>query len=70
MATVFISQYHERPGIAGLNYIALGIGLTGASQINARIMDRTYRWLKNRNDGKGRPEFRLRKYNPLSEIKI
>lgn len=51
-------------GIGGLNYIALGVGLTCASQVlvlslsrvlvtdfsqvNARYMDRIYIWLKQR----------------------
>ncbi|KIJ49828.1 hypothetical protein M422DRAFT_27552 [Sphaerobolus stellatus SS14] len=51
--------YGEAPGIAGLHYLALGIGLTGASQINARLLDRIYRHLKEKNGGEGRPEYRL-----------
>jgi len=57
---IFTRVYHMEIGIAGLNYIALGIGLTGASQINARYMDRVYVWLRNRyGRGVGQPEFRL-----------
>ncbi|KAL4244382.1 MFS transporter superfamily protein [Abortiporus biennis] len=59
MPSIFEGVYQERVGIAGLHYIALGVGLTGASQINARFMDRIYIYLKNKNGGVGRPEFRL-----------
>ncbi|EIN05407.1 MFS general substrate transporter [Punctularia strigosozonata HHB-11173 SS5] len=56
---IFQGIYHQRVGIAGLHYIALGVGLTGASQINARLLDRIYLYFTNRNGGKGRPEYRL-----------
>ncbi|KAL1733727.1 major facilitator superfamily domain-containing protein [Schizophyllum commune] len=51
--------YHESVGIAGLHYIAFGLGVSLASQINARMLDRIYVYFKTRNDGKGEPEFRL-----------
>ncbi|KAI0266420.1 MFS polyamine transporter [Gloeopeniophorella convolvens] len=57
--SIFENIYHERVGIAGLHYLALGVGLTGASQINARLLDRVYAKLKARNGGVGKPEFRL-----------
>ncbi|KII94376.1 hypothetical protein PLICRDRAFT_36640 [Plicaturopsis crispa FD-325 SS-3] len=56
---IYEGVYKERPGIAGLHYIALGVGLTGASQINARALDAIYKRLTKRNGGKGKPEFRL-----------
>ncbi|KAJ8082377.1 hypothetical protein PM082_008232 [Marasmius tenuissimus] len=56
---IFGRIYQQKPGIAGINYLALGIGLTGASQLNARTMDKIYIRLKNRNGGVGRPEFRV-----------
>ena len=58
----FQDVYHQRVGIAGLHYLALGIGLVIPSQINARLMDRIYTLLKVRNGGVGKPEFRLRAY--------
>ena len=58
LPTIFREVYQERPGIAGLNYIALGIGITGASQISAAVMDKVYAKLKQRY-GTGKPEFRL-----------
>jgi hypothetical protein len=54
--------YHDGVGIAGLHYIALGVGLMVGSQFNAIYMDRIYALLKSRNGGVGRPEFRLRAY--------
>lgn len=52
-------MYHDRVGIAGLHYLALGVGLMVGSQSNARLMDKVYLLLKSRNGGVGRPEFRL-----------
>ncbi|PPQ78471.1 hypothetical protein CVT25_011866 [Psilocybe cyanescens] len=59
MPLIFTEVYRERPGIAGLNYIALGVGLTLTSQINARVLDRVYKHFKTKNGGVGEPEFRL-----------
>ncbi|OAX40411.1 MFS general substrate transporter [Rhizopogon vinicolor AM-OR11-026] len=56
---IFQGKYQQPVGIAGLHYIALGIGVSGASQINARTMDKVYVHLKNKNGGVARPEFRL-----------
>jgi len=64
--TIFANIYHEAPGIAGLHYIALGIGLSAASQINARLLDRIYIHFKNKNGGVGEPEFRLPSMVPAS----
>lgn len=58
--SIFANIYHDKPGIAGLHYVALGVGLTGASQVNARLLDRIYIYLKSKNGGVGEPEFRLR----------
>ena len=60
MPNIFATVYNEAPGIAGLHYIALGIGLTTASQLNARYLDRIYIYYKNKKGGVGEPEFRLR----------
>ena len=61
MPTIFEDIYGEDVGIAGLNYLALGIGLTVFSQITGRIMDPIYKRFKKKNGGVGKPEFRLRK---------
>ena len=58
--TIFSEIYHESRGIGGLHYIALGLGLSISSQINARMMDRVYIHFKKRNGNVGEPEFRLR----------
>lgn len=57
--SIFEDVYQESIGIAGLNCIALGIGLTGASQINARVLDRLYSYMVKKNGGEGKPEYRL-----------
>ncbi|KAF8066548.1 MFS polyamine transporter [Lyophyllum atratum] len=59
MPAIFEGTYGEKPGIAGLHYIALGIGLSLASQTNARYMDRIYIHFKKKNSDVGEPEFRL-----------
>ncbi|KAL7279358.1 hypothetical protein ACG7TL_007199 [Trametes sanguinea] len=56
---IFEGVYREKVGIAGLHYLALGVGLTGASQINARMLDKIYKYFSAKNGGIGRPEFRL-----------
>ncbi|KAJ5949934.1 MFS multidrug transporter [Penicillium verhagenii] len=56
--------YNESSGIGGLNYISIGIGFWGGSQICAPMVDRIYRALAARNGGVGRPEFRI----PLMSI--
>ena len=60
--SIFQDVYHDRLGIAGLHYLAFGVGLMAGSQINARYMDRVYKYLKSRNGGVGKPEFRLREF--------
>ena len=64
MPSIFADVYNEAPGIAGLHYFALGIGLTTASQLNARFLDRIYIYYKNKKGGVGQPEFRLRELSP------
>ncbi|KAI0648903.1 MFS polyamine transporter [Trametes meyenii] len=66
--SIFEGVYREPVGIAGLNYIALGVGLTGASQINARLLDRIYKHYQDKNDGVGKPEYRLPSMVPGSII--
>ena len=59
---IFQGVYGQSVGIAGLNYLALGIGFTGVGQIGARLMDPIYKRLKERNGGPGKPEYRLRAF--------
>ncbi|KAG4030662.1 hypothetical protein MFRU_011g01200 [Monilinia fructicola] len=51
--------YNESIGIGGLNYISLGIGFFLGTQICAPCQDRIYRALRARNNGIGKPEFRV-----------
>ena len=60
MPSIFDGVYQQPAGIAGLHYIALGVGLMGGSQLNAVTLDKIYGYLKNKNGGVGKPEFRLR----------
>jgi len=57
--TLWRDKYHENVGISGLNYISLGIGFFLGAQVGSRINDRIYRRLRKRNNGIGRPEFRV-----------
>ncbi|KAI9875243.1 MAG: hypothetical protein M1830_008712 [Pleopsidium flavum] len=60
--------YHESVGIGGLNYISLGLGFFLATQICAPINDTIYKSLKKRNNGVGKPEFRIPLMVPGSMI--
>ncbi|KAI7337565.1 MFS multidrug transporter [Hortaea werneckii] len=51
--------YGEPSGIAGLNYISLGLGFYLGTQIAAKTADRIYKKLKAKNGGVGRSEFRV-----------
>lgn len=57
---VWSEQYGEKnKGIAGLNYISLGVGFYLGTQIAAKFADRIYKRLKARNGDVGRSEFRV-----------
>jgi MFS family permease len=57
--TLWQDEYHESIGIGGLNYISLAMGFFIGTQICAPCQDRIYRALKKRNNGVGKPEFRV-----------
>lgn len=57
--SVFRTVYNESVGIASLNYISLAIGFTVGGQIGGRMIDRFYKKLRDKNGGKGIPEFKL-----------
>ncbi|KAF7356179.1 MFS polyamine transporter [Mycena venus] len=59
MPLMFQGIYGESVSISGLNYLALGIGVTGASQINAQFMDYIFKYLKDKNGGVKEPEYRI-----------
>ncbi|RDW63548.1 hypothetical protein BP6252_11093 [Coleophoma cylindrospora] len=60
------TRYNEPVGIAGLNYISLGLGFFLGTQICAPLQDRIFRILKTRNNGVGKPEFRVPLMVPAS----
>ena len=60
LPNIFVDIYNDAPGIAGLHYIALGIGLTTSSLFNVLLLDRIYIHYKNKKGGVGEPEYRLR----------
>jgi multidrug resistance protein len=57
--TLWSNVYHESIGIGGLNYISLACGFFIGTQVCAPLQDRIYTALKARNDGQGKPEFRV-----------
>ena len=48
--------------MAGLHYIAFGIGLAAGPQSNAIFMNRIYMFLKSGNGGIGKSQLRLRAF--------
>ncbi|EON66201.1 hypothetical protein W97_05594 [Coniosporium apollinis CBS 100218] len=57
--SLWTGQYGQSIAMGGLNYISLGLGFFLGTQICAPINDRIYRKLKKRNQGVGKPEFRV-----------
>ncbi|KAF2131832.1 MFS general substrate transporter [Dothidotthia symphoricarpi CBS 119687] len=53
------NQYGESVGIGSLNFISMGLGFFLGTQITAPLNDMLYRRLKKRNNGVGKPEFRV-----------
>ncbi|CAE6405591.1 unnamed protein product [Rhizoctonia solani] len=58
-ASIWTERYGESVGIAGLNYLFMGAGFTLGAQLGARVLDRIYKHLKERNNGIPTPEMRL-----------
>jgi MFS family permease len=57
---VWTEVYGESISIGSLNYISLGFGFSMGTQICARLQDRVYkRLLTQRNNGTGKPEYRV-----------
>ena len=56
---LWTNAYHESIGIGGLNYISLGLGFFLGAQSCVLFQDKLYRHLKARNNGVGKPEFRV-----------
>ncbi|EPQ50371.1 MFS polyamine transporter [Gloeophyllum trabeum ATCC 11539] len=57
--SIFQGIYKEDVGIAGLHYIALGLGLMVSVQICARLMDKLFAYYVKKNNGVVKPEYRL-----------
>jgi multidrug resistance protein len=58
-STLWTDHYGFPIGTGNLNYIALAVGFTFATQISSRLNDRIYNHLKEKNDDHGIPEYRL-----------
>lgn len=58
-ADIWITRYDESTSISGLNYIAIALGSTLASQIGAPLTDRIYAYLKTKANGASAPEYRV-----------
>lgn len=57
---LWATQYGEKPGIAGLNYISLGIGFFIGAPVCGKASDTVYKKLKEKAPNKqGQPEFRM-----------
>ncbi|KAK0215505.1 major facilitator superfamily domain-containing protein [Armillaria fumosa] len=56
---IFVDVYHESTGIAGLHYIAFGIGLYGGAQIANATQDNLYRRLSAHYGKDESPELRI-----------
>jgi MFS family permease len=56
---IWTEIYHESPSIGGLNYISIAIGSFAGLFFNLKLVDRIYKTLKARNNGVGKPEYRM-----------
>lgn len=56
---LFSNIYHFSTGVGGLAYIGLGIGFISATIFGAKIADKIYTTLADKNGGKGTPEMRI-----------
>lgn len=62
--SIFEGVYQEPVGVAGLHYLALGLGSVVAAQFSGRLIDMSYKRLTAHYNGVGKPEFRLRTSSP------
>ncbi|KAG6831201.1 hypothetical protein H0H87_005917 [Tephrocybe sp. NHM501043] len=58
-AQFFRITYGFGPGIGGLAYIGLGLGFLFATLFGAKTADQVYKYLADKNGGKGKPEMRI-----------
>ncbi|KAF1914425.1 major facilitator superfamily domain-containing protein [Ampelomyces quisqualis] len=52
-------RYGQSVGVGSLNFISMGLGFFLGTQITAPLNDALYRRLKKKNNGVGKPEFRV-----------
>ncbi|KAM0249564.1 hypothetical protein ACHAQJ_008993 [Trichoderma viride] len=57
--SIWTEWYDESVAIGGLNYLSIAIGSFVGLILNFFFIDRIYRSLKTKNNGIGRPEFRM-----------
>ncbi|KAG6849851.1 hypothetical protein H0H93_004345 [Arthromyces matolae] len=58
-AEFFKTTYGFRPGVGGLAYLGLGVGFILATLFGAKTADQVYKFLADKNGGKGKPEMRI-----------
>lgn len=58
-ATLWIEGYGQSVSVSGLHYIAIAVGCIIAAQVGAVVMDRIWRYLKQRAGGETQPEYRV-----------
>jgi len=51
--------YHQKPDIAGLNYLSLFVGSLFAAEVSTRAIDSIQKHLSHKNNGAHRPEYRM-----------
>ncbi|KAF8637929.1 hypothetical protein AX17_002550 [Amanita inopinata Kibby_2008] len=56
---IFSSTYGFKAGVGGLAYLGLGIGFFTATLFGAKTADQIYKYLADKNGGKGKPEMRI-----------
>ncbi|TFY73730.1 hypothetical protein EWM64_g10283 [Hericium alpestre] len=56
---IYSEIHHERIGIVGLHYLALGIGMVLTGQLTARGLDKFFMYFTRKNGGVMKPEYRL-----------
>ncbi|RDB30839.1 hypothetical protein Hypma_005829 [Hypsizygus marmoreus] len=56
---LFSKTYGFKTGIGGLAYLGLGVGFFLATVFGAKTADQVYKYLADKNGGKGKPEMRI-----------
>ncbi|OAX31004.1 hypothetical protein K503DRAFT_704440, partial [Rhizopogon vinicolor AM-OR11-026] len=56
---LFSDVYHFSIGMGGLAYIGVGLGFVFSAIVGAKLSNKIYVYLANKNGGKGKPEMRM-----------